>query len=260
MDPLDNWLEALEARHLRDLRFQDVRRAVQALSSLYVERRERLGRGAALDGAGKRAAFAMYYSPLRFLLTREIARGLGMAGKSPADVLDLGCGAGAAGAAWLLEARAAGAQAGSLRGIDIHPWAVEEANWTYRQLGLRGTARLGSIEKATMTPGATIIAAFTINELGAELRDRMLTIFLETASRGSAILILEPIARRLTPWWDEWARRWRDAGGREDEWRFPINLPEPLARMDKAAGLNHRELTGRSLWLSFEKKGRTGTE
>ena len=50
----------LEARHLSELTFAEVRRGLQALSSLYVERRERLADGAALDGAGKRAAFALY--------------------------------------------------------------------------------------------------------------------------------------------------------------------------------------------------------
>src|SRR6266566_8723000 len=53
------WLEALERRHLTNLNFSEVRRAVQALSSLYVERRDRIETGSALNGAGKRAAFAM---------------------------------------------------------------------------------------------------------------------------------------------------------------------------------------------------------
>jgi hypothetical protein len=42
----------------------------------------------------------------------------------------------------------------------------------------------------------------------------------------------------------------RGVGGREDTWRFPVTLPEPLALLDRAAGLDHRELTGRSLWLA----------
>ena len=69
------------------------------------------------------------------------------------------------------------------------------------------------------------------------------------AERGSPVLVVEPIAKRLSPWWDDWARRFVAAGGRNDEWRFPSVLPERLALMDKAAGLDHRELTGRSLWL-----------
>jgi hypothetical protein len=62
-------------------------------------------------------------------------------------------------------------------------------------------------------------------------------------------LIVEPIARRVTSWWDEWAQKLKPLGGRNDDWRFRIDLPERLLLMDKAAGLDHRELTGRSLWL-----------
>ncbi|HKQ60062.1 MAG TPA: hypothetical protein VJS92_02180, partial [Candidatus Polarisedimenticolaceae bacterium] len=42
----------------------------------------------------------------------------------------------------------------------------------------------------------------------------------------------------------------RAAGGRADEWRLPAELPEPLRKLDRAAGLDHRELTARSLWLA----------
>ena len=65
-DPFPAFYAALEARHRSELTFQEIRRALQALSSLYVERRERLGGGTALDGAGKRAAFALYCSPIPF--------------------------------------------------------------------------------------------------------------------------------------------------------------------------------------------------
>ena len=82
-DPFAAWMDALEKRHLKDLTFPEVRRALQALSSLYVERRDRLGQGSALEGAGKRAAFALFYGPLHFLLVRAIVRALGAA-SSPA--------------------------------------------------------------------------------------------------------------------------------------------------------------------------------
>jgi len=73
---VEAWYAALEARHLMSLTFPEVRRALQALSSLYVERRDRLVAGRALEGAGKRAAFAMFYGPLHFLIVREIVRAL----------------------------------------------------------------------------------------------------------------------------------------------------------------------------------------
>src|SRR5437899_2677183 len=61
-DRLAAWMAALEARHLAELTFSEVSRALRALSSAYVERRAKLARGAALDGAGKRAAFALSWS------------------------------------------------------------------------------------------------------------------------------------------------------------------------------------------------------
>ena len=74
-------------------------RALRALSSAYVERRESaLADHKALDGAGKRAAFALYYGPLHFLLVNHIVREIGVS-FSPGTVVDLGCGTGVAGAA-----------------------------------------------------------------------------------------------------------------------------------------------------------------
>jgi hypothetical protein len=64
------------------------------------------------------------------------------------------------------------------------------------------------------------------------------------------VLVIEPIARGVTPWWDRTAARIAAAGGRADEWRFPVDLPRPLRLLDKAAGLDHRELTARSLYCS----------
>ena len=45
----DQWLRDLEAKHLADLTFPEVSRALRALSSTYVERRSRLTDGAALS-------------------------------------------------------------------------------------------------------------------------------------------------------------------------------------------------------------------
>jgi len=133
-DPLDAWLPALERRHLASLTFPEVRRALQALSSLYVERRGRLGTGAALEGAGKRAAFALFYGPLHFMTVREVVNALGAHRPPPARILDLGCGTGSAGAAWAVMA---GARC-EVSGVDRSDWAVQEARWTYRVLGVHG--------------------------------------------------------------------------------------------------------------------------
>jgi len=88
-----------------------------------------------------------------------------------------------------------------------------------------------------------------LNELSNDLRARAEEQLFSAAARGARVLVLEPIARGVAPWWGETARRAVQAGGRADEWRFPVDLPPILRTLDKAAGLNHRELTVRSLWL-----------
>jgi len=76
MTTSERWLQAVEARHFSDLTFQEVSRSLRALSATYVERRDRIREGAALSGAGKRAAFALFYGPLHYLLVREIVNAI----------------------------------------------------------------------------------------------------------------------------------------------------------------------------------------
>lgn len=247
MDRFSSWVQSIEARHLSDLRFAEVSRALRALSSTYVERRGRLREGAALAGAGKRAAFALFYGPLHYLLVREVVLALRAAPPPGATLVDLGCGTGAAGAAW--------AQALSisplLLGIDRSSWALGEAARTYREFGLRARTRLGDAAAAAWPPGrAALLAAFTVNELPDPAREELLRRLLDRAAHGDAVLAIEPLAGFVAPWWRRWREAIEGAGGRADEWRFKTELPAIVAKLDRAAGLNHRELTGRSLWIN----------
>jgi hypothetical protein len=240
---LAEWQAKAEARYLSDLRPVEVTRALRALSSAYVERRHAVPSG--LDSAGKRAAFALYYAPLHFVATARVVKALGAAADAPQTIVDLGCGTGAAGAAW---AHAAG---GSSRivGIDRHPWATAEAGWTYRALGLSGTARTGD---ATRVPrsrtGTAIVAAYLLNELAPDARRRLEDALLDAVAHGARVLVLEPIAKAISPWWSDTAARFVAAGGRADEWQFETNLPPATALLGKGAGLNSRELKVRSLY------------
>ena len=237
------WLTALEARHLADLRISEVTRALRALSAAYVGRREAGVRGA-LDSRGKRAAFALFYAPLHYLTTSMIVRALDAHAPAPRSIVDIGCGTGAAGAAWAVAAGGA-----PVEGIDRHPWAVAEATWTYRQLGLAGRARAGDAARFKVPPPRTgIVAAYVLNELPENERHRLVDRLVHSAGRGSCALIIEPIATRIAPWWPAMESRITSAGGRADEWRFTVDLPAQLALLDKAAGLDHRELTARSFY------------
>ena len=270
---MDAWIAALEARQLADLTFAEVSRSLRALSSTYVERRSKLKEGAALSGAGKRAAFALFYGPLHFLLVHHIVASLTKPFTTIETLLDLGCGTGAAGAGWAT----ACVHAPRVTGVDRHPWAVEEARLCLADLGLRATLRVDDLthvaldgrgainprlQRARRPPshesrGARpqpdcrangILLAFAVNEL-AEASDRnaLLSRLVDHATAGGHVLVVEPLAGFVAPWWKDWQREFEGIGGRSDEWRFHVPLPPIVEKLDRAAGLNHRELKGRSL-------------
>jgi len=243
----EDWVAALEKRHLANLRLPELTRALRALSSAYVERRHTVGRGGPLDSAGKRAAFALFYAPLHFLTATYVVHTLDEAvAPAPSSVLDIGCGTGVAGAAWAI----ARGRLPTVTGIDRHPWAVDEARWTYRILELKGSARQGDVTRVPrLNSGSAVMAAYLLNELASDVRARVLDQLLAATERGVRVLILEPVARGVAPWWDDAAAQALKAGGRSDEWRFNAHLPPLLQTLDKAAGLDHRELTVRSIWL-----------
>ena len=242
-DPFLAWVDALQRRHRETLTFAEVRKGLQALSSLYVERRQKIAGGAALEGNGKRAAFALYYGPAHFLLVRAIVRALDAASAPVRTIVDLGCGTGAAGAAWALQTGAA------VEGVDRSGWAVDEARWTLARLRVRGTAKKGDLATAVLpAPPAAIVSAFTVNELEETVRARLLAALRDANARGVHVLIVEPLARRALTWWDEWAAVFVAAGGRQDEWRFEAELPSSVAELGRAAGLDARTLGGRSLF------------
>jgi SAM-dependent methyltransferase len=242
---LHRWLEALEARHLAELRFPEVTRALRALSSAYVERRHAGGPHGALDSAGKRAAFGLFYAPLHLMAARHVIDQVGAGQPPPARVLDLGCGTGTVGAAWALAAR----PEPLLFGIDRHAWAVSEARWTWDALGLHGRAVVGDITRRfEVRPGDAIVAGWVMNELPDQARQGLETRLLHAAREGAAVLVLEPISRRATPWWRATAAAFLHHGFHEREWRFPADRPAIVAKLDQAAGLDHRVMTLRSLF------------
>jgi Methyltransferase small domain len=255
----DEWIAALIERHTASLTRPEFLKSIRALSARYVERRSTLDERSALDSAGKRAAFAAFYAPLHFLTMREIVRQLGVTAGTPVKtidtIVDLGCGTGVTGAALAL----AYPQPPRLDGVDLHPWAVDEARWTWRTLGLSGSARRGPLEQrlaglaaSRAAPHRTaIVCGWSLNELPTPKRTLAIDALLVMASRGAAVLVVEPVARRLVPWWDAFATRAVAAGGRSDEWRFPPALPPALADLDEAAGFDREALSARSVSFHF---------
>jgi len=244
-DAFDRWLAALEKRHYAELTFPEVRKGLQALSTIYTLKRDKLP-GNPIDGRGKQAAFALFYGVLHFLVVRHVLQELGGALPAPLTIADLGCGTGIGGAAWAIESGGTS----SIVGIERNSWAQGEAKFTFSSLGLKGRVLPGDMVKAELpgTNGA-IVAAWSVNELDDAARAKLLPRLLEAHGKGARVLVVEPIARASLPWWDEWARAFQQAGGRADEWKWRQDLPEPLTKLDRAAKLDHRQLSCRSLWL-----------
>jgi SAM-dependent methyltransferase len=247
-DAFDRWLEAAVARFVPPLTFAEVRKGAQALSSLWVERRGE-GRLAerSLDGHGKRAAFATYYTALHLLTAWRALGDLGADFAAGLDSIhDLGCGAGAAGAA----AGVAAGRRAEILAVDRSGFALAEARHTYAAFGLRARTRRGSLPQAFPARAAArdlIVLGWAVNELAPAARDGVLAALEAACGRGARFLVLEPLAGAASPWWSEWEARLAPAGARSRLVKRAGALPDWLARMDRAAGLDHRVLGARVL-------------
>jgi hypothetical protein len=251
----DGWLAQLSGRHVAPLGRPAFLKALRALSARYVEHRASLSDRSALDSAGKRAAFAAFYAPLHYLVVARVVAATGAGNLALDTIVDLGCGSGAASAAWAL----ALTKPPTIEGVDTHPWTIAEARWTWATLGLRGRARQEDlvraatrhVERAAGRAGVStsLLCGWSVNELSGTERDALLPRLLEAATLGMPVLVVEPIARSATPWWASWQREIESAGGRSDEWRFDVPLPPMLADLDEAAGFRREELAAKSFWL-----------
>ena len=243
----DAWLAASVAHHGAGLEFREIRKGVQALSSLYVERREGADLAArALEGRGKRAAAATAYAPLHFLTVHHALSQIGVDRFGTVRVVhDLGCGTGASGAAAAL----AFATRPRICGIDRSGFLLAEARRTWAAFGLAARARRGRLPEALPRPagGELWLLGWAVNELAERARDALLEAVAAALRTGAALLLLEPLAGPVTPWWPAWVQALAPRGVEERLLKVPVDLPEWLARLDAAAGLDHSVLGARVL-------------
>ena len=228
------------------LRFPEIRQGVRALSQRYVEGRSAGGVGAgALGGAGLRTAFASFYAPLHFLTAHATVAALPESFRGGCDrVVDLGAGTGAVGAALAL---AAGA---SVLALDRSSWALAEARHTFAAFAVSGRTRRAELPAALprLRAGDLVAAGWFLNEGGAGLRARCANAFARALAAGASVLVLEPLARGAAPWWDELAAALAPAGCTSTLLKWRLQRPDWIERLDRAAGLDHRELGARVLW------------
>jgi 2-polyprenyl-3-methyl-5-hydroxy-6-metoxy-1,4-benzoquinol methylase len=243
---LDQWMTRLEARHLANLQFSEVSRALRALSSAYVERRHTaIAAGKVLDTVGKRAAFALYYGPLHFVAATRILESLPVARevREALPVLDLGCGTGAVGAAV-----AAWTGTRRIHGLDVHPWTLDEARATYANFGLDATLTRANVARLRQ-PGAPsfIVAGYVVNELPDAERERLLRNLMAAVGHGSQLLVIEPLSGQAAPWWPAWVETFATLGARADTWHLTISPPDLTMKLGQAAGLTPTSVKARTI-------------
>jgi SAM-dependent methyltransferase len=243
----DRWLADAIRRQSPPLSFREIRKGVQALSALYVEGRARgdLARRS-VEGRGKRAALATYYAPLHFLAVHHALRSAPEAlGPAPRRLIDLGCGTGATGAAL---ARAFDS-APEVVGIDRSGWALSEAQHTWASFRIRGRARRAELGAAAWSPREADLLAlgWVVNELAPSERDGLLSRLRRAAQHGMGLFLAEPLARRTSPWWDQWARELEGLAVRALLVRVEIERPKWIEDLDRASGLDHAVVGARVL-------------
>jgi hypothetical protein len=239
----------LETRHFANLQFSEVSRALRALSSAYVERRHTaIAAGRVLDGAGKRAAFALYYGPLHFLSAEHVLSeviGDRPEAVSGRPIVDLGCGTGSVGAA---AAGVIGARV--VLGMDTHPWALDEARDTYAAFGLSASLTRGSASRMRRPRSPSlVVAGYVANEMPEAERHLLREALVDAVRHGSRVLVIEPLSKSAAPWWPEWVKVFAPLGGRADEWKLTLAPPPLVRRLGEAAGLSSAQANVRSLWV-----------
>jgi hypothetical protein len=238
---VDAWLAGAVER-AAPLTFSEIRRGVQALSQRYVERRDP---AEALGSPAKRAAFASYFAALHLATAYGAVRAVGGASALPdvRRVVDFGAGSGASGAGAAL----ALGGAPEVLALDRSGFALAEARHTVAAFGLCGETQRVQLPARVprLAAGDLAVAGWFLSECDDAGRERLLSVLERGVSAGVRVLVLEPLAGRIVPWWDELAARFTALGIASGSLRWRMQRPDWIARMDKAAGLDHRELGAR---------------
>ncbi|HSJ97969.1 MAG TPA: hypothetical protein VLC53_12890, partial [Myxococcota bacterium] len=119
----------------------------------------------------------------------------------------------------------------------------------YAAFGLAARTVRGVLPRALpeTRPGALLVLGWAVNELDEGARAALLGALQRALGAGARLLLLEPLAGPATPWWREWADALAPLGVEEPRAKVRIALPEWIARLDAASGLDHRVLGARVL-------------
>ena len=84
-----------------------------------------------------------------------------------------------------------------------------------------------------------------VNELEATEREELLGALLRSVEAGAKLLLLEPLAGGVSPWWSEWEPRFAGAGVAAGQGKWKVDRPAWVEQMDRASALDHRSVGAR---------------
>ena len=134
--------------------------------------------------------------------------------------------------------------------LDRSAWALGEARRSFAALGVAGRTRRVELPAGVppARPGDLLCAGWTLNECRPELRARIVAQLTRALDKGARVIVLEPLARGAAPWWDDLAAELAPRGFSSELHKYSIERPDWIERLDRAAGLDHREVGARVLW------------
>ena len=149
-----------------------------------------------------------------------------LAHEIPLDTIaDIGCGTGVGGAAWAAACTTVKPPVDRRRRSECVGRAGSELDLQDARPARPGEDRRRRPQLPEHRRGGAaktaVLLAYTVNELPADTRALLLDRVSQSTRAGARLLIVEPIARGVTTWWDEWTARLAPDGARADEWRFP---------------------------------------
>ena len=200
-------------------------------------------------GAGKRAAFALFYGPLHYLLIRESSVRC-RARSRVRPLIDLGCGTARPAPRGRAACRSPAAR--SSDSIDTRGRSARRAAdvSSVRTGGAHAPTRCRDARAAEVA--RTAAGGVHAERAARRVARRAAAASVRSRGGGDRVLIVEPLARGVAPWWNRWQESGRLARRPRRRWRFRVELPAIVTKLDRAAGLNHRELTAAAvhLWLA----------
>jgi hypothetical protein len=134
--------------------------------------------------------------------------------------------------------------------VDRSGWALGEAQRTWAAFGLSGRTLRRRLPRGLPRPrpGDLLVLGWCLNELDGREREALLGGLAAARAHGARVLLLEPLAGAVAPWWEDARRALGGSGVWAAQVKRTIERPARIADLDHASGLDHRVIGVRAMF------------